>query len=71
MKLHIFKNKEEMSEELASWICNVISETLKNQEFFSLVLSGGETPKLLFKKLASDNIQKQNKLETYTYFLGR
>ena len=53
MKLHIFDNKEIMSDELAQWICDLISATLKNQEFFSLVLSGGETPKLLYQKLAS------------------
>ncbi|HEY8658585.1 MAG TPA: 6-phosphogluconolactonase, partial [Hanamia sp.] len=70
MKLHIFKNKEEMSEELASWICNVISETLKNQEFFSLVLSGGETPKLLFKKLASDKYRNKINWKRIHIFWG-
>jgi 6-phosphogluconolactonase len=53
MKLHISKNRDLMSEELAQWMCNVIEETLKKQELFSLVLSGGETPKLLYRKLAS------------------
>ncbi len=53
MKLHIFKNKETLSDELALWMCDVIANVLKKQEFFTLVLSGGETPKLLFKKLAS------------------
>jgi 6-phosphogluconolactonase len=70
MKLHIFKNKEEMSEELASWVCNVISETLKNQEFFSLVLSGGETPKLLFKKLASDKYRNKINWKRIHIFWG-
>jgi 6-phosphogluconolactonase len=59
MKLHIFKNKEEMSDHLVQWICDVITESLKTQEFFSLVLSGGETPKLLFKKLASAKFTEQ------------
>jgi len=59
MKLHIFKNKEEMSDHLAQWICDVITESLKTQEFFSLVLSGGETPKLLFRKLASTKFKEQ------------
>jgi len=57
MKLHIFKNKEILSDELAQWIADVISTSLKDQEFFSLVLSGGETPKLLFKKLASEEFK--------------
>ncbi|HSV12206.1 MAG TPA: 6-phosphogluconolactonase [Hanamia sp.] len=53
MELHIFDNKEIMSDKLASWICDLVAETLKKQEFFSLVLSGGETPKLLYEKLAT------------------
>lgn len=53
MKLHIFKNKQIMSDKLAAWICNYISDTLTDQQFFSLVLSGGSTPKLLYEKLAS------------------
>lgn len=59
MKLHIFKNKELLSEELAQWICNYISETLEKQNFFSLVLSGGNTPKSLYKKLASDKFKNK------------
>ena len=57
MKLHIYKNKEEMSEALASWMCEVIADTLKEQEYFSLVLSGGSTPQLLYKTLVSDKFK--------------
>ena len=57
MKLHIYKNKEEMSEALASWMCEVIEITLKEQEYFTLVLSGGSTPQLLYKKLVSDKFK--------------
>lgn len=53
MKFHIYKNKEQLGEKLAEWICDLIRTTLKNQEYFSLVLSGGETPKILFKYLSS------------------
>lgn len=42
-----------MSDKLAAWISDFIEQTLKKQEFFTLVLSGGSTPKLLFEKLAS------------------
>ena len=59
MKLHIFKNKQALTDALALWMCDVIEEALKNQEFFTLVLSGGETPKLLFKKLASDEFKNK------------
>jgi 6-phosphogluconolactonase len=57
MKFHIFKDKEELSESLAWWICDQIKETLANQQFFTWVLSGGETPKLLFAQLASEKFR--------------
>lgn len=60
MELHIFDNKEIVSDKLASWICDLIENTLKKQEFFTMVLSGGETPKLLYKKLAAP--QYKNKI---------
>lgn len=53
MPLHIFNDKEALADNLATWMCDLINTTLKEQEFFSLVLSGGETPRMLYKKLAS------------------
>ncbi len=35
MKLHIFDDKEIMSEKLAEWICDLVSDTLKHQQFFT------------------------------------
>jgi 6-phosphogluconolactonase len=60
MELHIFDNKEILSDKLASWICDLVAETLKKQEFFTLVLSGGSTPNLLYEKLAAP--QYRNKI---------
>lgn len=57
MKLHIYKSKEELSEAMASWMCEVIENTLKEQEYFTLVLSGGSTPQLLYKALVSDKFK--------------
>lgn len=54
MKLEIYNSTEELAEGMAAWICDLVQETLQKQEFFTLVLSGGETPKSLFKKLASE-----------------
>ena len=59
MKLHIFDDKEILSENLANWICDLVTETLKDQENFSMVLSGGETPKILFQKLASEKYKSR------------
>jgi 6-phosphogluconolactonase len=70
MKLHIFENKEMLSDNLAQWICDLIANTLKNQEFFSLVLSGGETPKLLYQKLASEKYKSQINWHRINIFWG-
>lgn len=70
MKLHIFKNKEVLSDELASWMCDIIEEGLKNQEFFTLVLSGGDTPKLLYKKLASEEYRDKINWKRIHIFWG-
>ena len=70
MKLHIYKDRETVSKELAEWICNVIAESLKNQEFFSLVLSGGETPKLLYKHLASEEFRNKINWKRIHIFWG-
>lgn len=70
MKLHIFENKEILADQLALWICNLISDTLKNQEFFTLVLSGGETPKFLYEKLASENFRDKIEWKRIHVFWG-
>ena len=70
MEFHIYKNKEELSNELALWICDLINSTLKNQEFFTLVVSGGETPKNLFKKLASEDFKEKINWKKIQIFWG-
>lgn len=70
MELYIYKNKVELSNELALWICDLINSTLQNQEFFTLVLSGGETPKNLFKKLASDGFKEKTDWNRVHLFWG-
>ncbi|HEY5408483.1 MAG TPA: 6-phosphogluconolactonase [Ginsengibacter sp.] len=70
MKFHIYKNKEELSNELALWVCDLINITLQKQEFFTLVLSGGETPKSLFKKLASEDFKEKINWQKIQIFWG-
>jgi 6-phosphogluconolactonase len=70
MNLHIFDNKEILSDKLADWMCDLIGDTLEKQEFFSLVLSGGETPKLLYKKLASDEFKNKINWKRIHIFWG-
>lgn len=70
MTLHIFKNKEALGEGIASWICELISSTLHQQEYFTLALSGGETPKILFNKLASPEYKEKVNWQRVHFFWG-
>lgn len=70
MKLHIFDDKEIMSEQLAEWICDLISDILKRQQFFTMVLSGGGTPKILYQKLASENYKTRIDWQRIHVFWG-
>src|SRR6266571_4285124 len=70
MKLHIYKTKEELAEELAIWMSGVIQSTLQNQEFFTLALSGGGTPQMLFKKLATPEFKEKINWKRVHIFWG-
>ena len=70
MKLHIFDDKEILSEQLAEWICDLISDTLKHQQFFTIVLSGGGTPKILYQKLASEKYKNKIDWQRIHVFWG-
>src|SRR6476659_7247902 len=59
MKLHIYKNKEKLADELALWMSDIVQSTLQNQEFFTLALSGGETPQIFYKKLATPEFKEK------------
>lgn len=59
MILHIFDNKELLSNHLAKWISEQAREVMQHRQYFSMVLSGGSTPKILFEKLASEKYKNQ------------
>lgn len=61
MQLHIFENIDELSKTVADWIVDHINKTLQEQDRFTLVLSGGSTPKKLHELLASE--QYKNKID--------
>ena len=70
MRLNIFDSKEKLSEEMASWMCDLINSTLQEQEFFTLALSGGETPQMLYKKLASEEYKEKINWKRVHIFWG-
>lgn len=59
MKIHVYDDNEKLAEGLAEWISVLINNTLHDQEYFSLVLSGGQTPKHLFRVLAKASWQQK------------
>jgi len=61
MQLHIFENINSLSKTVADWMIEHINNTLQQQNRFTLVLSGGGTPKKLHELLASE--QYKNKID--------
>ena len=53
MNIEVYKDADHLCKELAEWITSLIEETLTRKDHFSLVLSGGNTPKKLHMLLAS------------------
>lgn len=52
MQFHVYENASAMSEGTADWIAGYITRRLRVKPSFSLLLSGGNTPKDLYRTLA-------------------
>jgi 6-phosphogluconolactonase len=59
MNIEIYKDGDHLAWELAEWITSLIEETLRRKELFSLVLSGGSTPKKLNHLLAASPFRER------------
>jgi 6-phosphogluconolactonase len=70
MNLHIFKSSDEFNHSIADWIVDCIAETLKKQERFTWVLSGGNTPKALYELLAATPYREKIAWEKLHIFWG-
>lgn len=57
-KLHIYKNEKETCTAFAEWFTELVTTTLTVKERFTVALSGGDTPKLFYKVLASSFLNK-------------
>ncbi|HEX5555004.1 MAG TPA: 6-phosphogluconolactonase [Chitinophagaceae bacterium] len=54
MHFHISQDVDSLSQALAEWITGDIKKALATQDTYTLVLSGGSTPKELYTLLAAD-----------------
>lgn len=59
MQLHVYKDAEALSEDVAKWIAETISRTLQTKDRFTIALSGGSTPQRLHKILAASPCKEQ------------
>jgi 6-phosphogluconolactonase len=59
MQVHVSKDPNELSYEVAEWMTTLIETTLHQQDRFCLLLSGGSTPKKLYKLLAESSFIKR------------
>jgi len=70
MQFHVYKNTSAMSEGAAEWIASYITEKLRDKPTFSLLLSGGNTPKNLYDILAADKFKQKISWEKINVFFG-
>ena len=70
MKLHVFNDTDELSLHVAEWIFNYITKTLQQQDRFSIVLSGGNTPKKLYGLLVSEKYKNKIDWSKLHIFFG-
>ncbi|WP_207511382.1 6-phosphogluconolactonase [Longitalea luteola] len=57
--LHIYKSPEEVSKALAAWITETIETTLQQQDRFTWVVTGGNSPKQLYELLAASPFRER------------
>ena len=70
MQLHIHKDADELSQVAAAWIAQVIEETLKTQDRFTIALSGGSTPYKLHLILAASPLKEKIEWSKIHVFWG-
>lgn len=68
--IYVYKNINELAENLAQHIVALVAETLKHQPVFTIALSGGSTPKLLYNLLAREPFTSQIDWEKIIVFWG-
>ena len=70
MELHVCKNYDELSEYIAHWMVEYICKTLATKKRFSIVLTGGNTPKKLYEILASEEYKNKIDWSRANVFIG-
>jgi 6-phosphogluconolactonase len=70
MNITTLKNIDELSKKVAAWMTEYINAVLKKHDLFTLVLSGGSTPKKLFQLLATEEYKHKIDWSKVHFFWG-
>jgi 6-phosphogluconolactonase len=70
MQFHVYENATAMSAGAAEWITAYIENQQRDKPTFSLLLSGGNTPKNLYRTLADDKIKNNISWKKINVFFG-
>ncbi|MBL7697326.1 MAG: 6-phosphogluconolactonase [Chitinophagaceae bacterium] len=70
MRLHVYNSSSEMSAAAAEWIATYAEQQLKERDRFSLLLSGGNTPKELYSLLATERYRDRIDWQRVHIFFG-
>ena len=70
MNLNVYDSVDKLCDGMANWLIEIIGHTLELQEFFTVALSGGSTPKQLYKKLASKEFREKINWQRVHIFWG-
>lgn len=70
MRLHIAKDSAALSKDVADYLVTLIRDVLKEQDKFTFVLSGGSTPKALYRLLAESPYKENIEWNKIHFFWG-
>ncbi|HWB26504.1 MAG TPA: 6-phosphogluconolactonase [Chitinophagaceae bacterium] len=68
MQLHISRDLKELSKAVTEWLVEHIQETLKQQDRYTLALSGGSTPKMMNHLLSTEFRDKVDWSRLHIFF---
>lgn len=68
MKLNIFSNQEELNEQLAQYVITIANKAIADKNRFDFVLTGGSSPKGLYKLLSTTYKNQIDWDKTYFFF---
>ena len=70
MRIYIYKTVDEVIEGLANYFVQTVNTAIKEKNECTVVLSGGNSPKKLYERLATWNYSKQIDWDKIYFFFG-